>query len=65
MLDIIPFPVAEPPTPPSTLTKDQQTSAQKAVGILNDEIKGHSTAEHLSNTLRQLRDLLQPDELPE
>ncbi|KAF1846701.1 sister chromatid cohesion protein-like protein Mis4 [Cucurbitaria berberidis CBS 394.84] len=63
--DIIPFPSAEPPTPPSTLTPDQQRAADKAVGILNDEIKGQSTAHHLNDTLNQLRALLQRDKLPE
>ncbi|KAH7088884.1 sister chromatid cohesion protein-like protein Mis4 [Paraphoma chrysanthemicola] len=63
--DIIPFPSAEPPTPPSTLTPDQQNSAKKAIGILNDEIKGQTTAQHLSDTLRQLKDLLRHEKLPE
>ncbi|KAF2688173.1 hypothetical protein K458DRAFT_428917 [Lentithecium fluviatile CBS 122367] len=65
--DIIPFPLAEPPTPPTTLSADQQTAARKAVGILNEEIKGPtSTAQHLENTLRELRDLLgNPHEMPE
>ncbi|KAF2032695.1 hypothetical protein EK21DRAFT_60193 [Setomelanomma holmii] len=63
--DIIPFPSAEPPTPPSTLTPDQQSAAKKAAGILNDEIEGQTTAQHLSDTLRQLRDLLHRDKLPE
>ncbi|KAF2129576.1 hypothetical protein P153DRAFT_316672 [Dothidotthia symphoricarpi CBS 119687] len=61
--DIIPFPSAEPPTPPSTLTPDQRNAATKAISILNDEIKGQSTAQHLNNTLRQLQELLDPDEL--
>ncbi|KAH7398305.1 sister chromatid cohesion protein-like protein Mis4 [Pyrenochaeta sp. MPI-SDFR-AT-0127] len=63
--DIIPFPTAEPPTPPSTLNQDQQNAANKAVGILNNEIRGQSTAQHLNATLNQLRDLLQRDKLPE
>ncbi|KAF1839498.1 hypothetical protein BDW02DRAFT_635774 [Decorospora gaudefroyi] len=63
--DIIPFPTAEPPTPPSTLNPDQQKAANKAVGILNDEIEGQSTARHLQDTLHQLRNLLQRDKLPE
>ncbi|CAO2654791.1 Nn.00g115240.m01.CDS01 [Neocucurbitaria sp. VM-36] len=63
--DVIPFPCAEPPTPPSTLTPDQQNAAKKAVSILNDEIKGQSTAQHLNDTLNQLRELLQRDKLPE
>ncbi|KAF2788722.1 hypothetical protein K505DRAFT_378703 [Melanomma pulvis-pyrius CBS 109.77] len=62
--DIIPFPSTEPPTPPTTLTPEQQTAAKKAVGILNDEIRGtSSTAEHLQHTLLQLQDLLNPSEL--
>jgi cohesin loading factor subunit SCC2 len=57
--DIIPYPVAEPPTPPTTLSSDQQSAARKAVGILNDEIEGPtSTAQHLEDTFRELRDLL-------
>ncbi|KAF9694453.1 hypothetical protein EKO04_007309 [Ascochyta lentis] len=64
-LDIVPFPSAEPPTPPSTLTQEQQQAAQRAVGILNDEINGQSTAAHLSNTLLQLKGLLDPEKLPE
>ncbi|KAF3003804.1 Sister chromatid cohesion protein 2 [Curvularia kusanoi] len=64
-LDIIPFPSAEPPTPSSTLTQEQKQAAKRAVGILNDEINGQSTATHLSNTLRQLQGLLDPEELPE
>ncbi|EUC50640.1 hypothetical protein COCMIDRAFT_81596 [Bipolaris oryzae ATCC 44560] len=63
--DIIPFPTAEPPTPPTTLTPDQQKAAKKAVGILNDEIEGQSTAQHLHDTLKQLRNLLHRDKLPE
>ncbi|KAF1939061.1 hypothetical protein EJ02DRAFT_436669 [Clathrospora elynae] len=63
--DIIPFPTAEPPTPPSTLNPDQQKAATKAVGILNDEIKGQSTAQHLHDTLNQLRNLLHRDKLPQ
>ncbi|KAH8728819.1 sister chromatid cohesion protein-like protein Mis4 [Phaeosphaeriaceae sp. PMI808] len=63
--DIIPFPSAEPPTPPSSLTPDQQSAAKKAVGILNDEIKGQTVAHHLNDTLRQLRDLLHRDKLLE
>ncbi|RAR10370.1 sister chromatid cohesion protein mis4 [Stemphylium lycopersici] len=63
--DIIPFPTAEPPTPPTTLNPDQQKAAKKAVGILNDEIEGQSTAQHLHNTLNQLRNLLHRDKLPE
>jgi cohesin loading factor subunit SCC2 len=63
---MIPFPSAEPPTPPSTLTPDQQSAAKKrAVGILNDEIKGQTTAQHLSDTLLQLQRLLHRDKLPE
>ena len=58
-VDIIPFPVLEPPTPSTSLTVDQQTAARKAVGILNDEINDTtSTAQHLENTLRELRNLL-------
>ncbi|KAJ4355324.1 Sister chromatid cohesion protein 2 [Ascochyta clinopodiicola] len=64
-LDIIPFPSAEPRTPPSTLTQEQQQAAKRAVGILNDEINGQSTAAHLSNTLCQLKGLLDPEKLPE
>ncbi|KAJ4379851.1 Sister chromatid cohesion protein 2 [Didymella sp. IMI 355093] len=64
-LDIIPFPSAEPPTPPSTLTPEQQQAARRAVGILNSEIHGQSTATHLSNTIGQLCGLLDPEELPE
>ena len=57
--DVFPFPLAEPPTPPTTLSADQQAAARKAVGILNEEIKGPtSTAQHLENTLRELRTLL-------
>ncbi|KAF2855692.1 sister chromatid cohesion protein-like protein Mis4 [Plenodomus tracheiphilus IPT5] len=63
--DIIPFPSAEPPTPPSTLTPSQRSDAKKAVSILNDEIRGQSTAQHLHDTLQQLRDLLHRDNLPE
>lgn len=63
--DIIPFPTAEPPTPPSTLTPTQRSDAKKAVSILNDEIRGQSTAQHLQDTLHQLRGLLHPDKLPE
>ncbi|KAF2626783.1 sister chromatid cohesion protein-like protein Mis4 [Macroventuria anomochaeta] len=64
-LDIIPFPSAGPPTPPSILTHSQQQAAKRAVGILNDEINGRSTATHLGSTLRQLQALLNPEELPE
>jgi hypothetical protein len=64
-IDTIPFPTAEPPTPPTTLTPDQQKAAKKAVGILNDEIEGQSTAQHLHDTLKQLRNLLHRDKLPE
>jgi cohesin loading factor subunit SCC2 len=35
------------------------------VGILNDEIKGQATAQHLNDTLRQLQRLLHRDKLPE
>ncbi|CAN9280717.1 unnamed protein product [Alternaria alternata] len=63
--EIIPFPTAEPPTPPSTLNPEQQKAAKKAVGILNAEIEGQSTAQHLHNTLNQLRSLLLRDKLPE
>jgi hypothetical protein len=63
--DIIPFPAAEPPTPPSTLTPDQQTAAKRAVGILDDEIRGQATAQHLKDTLAQLQRLLHRDKLPE
>ncbi|KAG9377967.1 hypothetical protein A1F94_011083 [Pyrenophora tritici-repentis] len=63
--DIIPFPIAEPPTPPSTLSSDQQKAAKRAVAILNDEIQGQSTAQHLHDTLNQLRNLLSRDKLPE
>ncbi|KAF1924302.1 uncharacterized protein M421DRAFT_424939 [Didymella exigua CBS 183.55] len=64
-LDIIPFPSAEPPTPPSTLTHQQQQAAKRAVGMLNSEINGQSAATHLSSTLSQLRGLLVSEELPE
>ncbi|KAL6710290.1 Sister chromatid cohesion protein 2 [Coniothyrium glycines] len=63
--DIIPFPSAEPPTPSSTLTVDQQSAAKKAVGILNSEITGQSTAQHLQATLNHLRELLDPEKLPQ
>ncbi|KAH7395141.1 sister chromatid cohesion C-terminus-domain-containing protein [Phaeosphaeria sp. MPI-PUGE-AT-0046c] len=63
--DIIPFPTAEPPTPPSTLTPDQQVAAQRAVGILNNEIEGQTTAQHLNDTLAQLKRLLDPKKLPQ
>ncbi|KAI8942572.1 hypothetical protein NX059_000630 [Plenodomus lindquistii] len=63
--DIIPFPIAEPPTPPSTLTPTQRNDAKQAISILNDEIKGQSTAQHLHDTLQQLRELLLNDTLPE
>ncbi|KAL1798707.1 hypothetical protein ACET3X_002744 [Alternaria dauci] len=63
--EIIPFPTAEPPTPPSTLNPEQQKAAKKAVGILNAEIEGQSTAQHLHDTLNQLRNLLLRDKLPE
>jgi cohesin loading factor subunit SCC2 len=63
--DIIPFPSTDPPTPPSTLTPDQQGAAKRAVGILNDEIKGQNTAQHLNETLAQLQRLLHRDKLPE
>ncbi|KAH5246847.1 sister chromatid cohesion protein [Parastagonospora nodorum] len=63
--EVIPFPAAEPPTPPSTLTPDQHNAAKRAVGILNDEIKGQTTAQHLHDTLRQLQRLLHRDKLPE
>ncbi|USP76026.1 hypothetical protein yc1106_03300 [Curvularia clavata] len=63
--DVIPFPTSEPPTPPTTLTTEQQKAAKKAVGILNDEIEGQSTAQHLHDTLKQLRNLLHRDKLPE
>ncbi|CAA9964726.1 sister chromatid cohesion protein mis4 [Pyrenophora teres f. maculata] len=63
--DIIPFPIAEPPTPSSTLSSDQQKAAKRAVAILNDEIEGQSTAQHLHETLNQLRNLLSRDKLPE
>ncbi|KAG9194655.1 hypothetical protein G6011_04690 [Alternaria panax] len=63
--EIIPFPTAEPRTPPSTLNPEQQKAARKAVGILNAEIEGQSTAQHLHDTLNQLRNLLLRDKLPE
>ncbi|KAJ4352383.1 Sister chromatid cohesion protein 2 [Didymosphaeria variabile] len=65
--DVIPFPVNEPPTPPTTLTPDQQAAGRKAVGILNEEIRGPaSTAHHLEHTLRELRNLLgDPREMTE
>ncbi|KAL1597912.1 Sister chromatid cohesion protein 2 [Paraconiothyrium brasiliense] len=65
--DVIPFPVNEPPTPPTTLTPEQQAAGRKAVGILNEEIRGPpSTAHHLENTLRELRNLLgDPREMTE
>ncbi|KAL5418032.1 hypothetical protein PMIN06_004879 [Paraphaeosphaeria minitans] len=65
--DVIPFPVNEPPTPPTTLTSDQQAAARKAVGILSEEIRGpSSTAHHLEHTLRELRSLLgDPREMTE
>ncbi|KAH9874546.1 hypothetical protein IAQ61_003735 [Plenodomus lingam] len=63
--DIIPFPSAEPPTPPSTLSPSQRNDAKKAVSILNDEIRGQSTAQHLHDTLQQLRELLDREKLPE
>ncbi|KAF1919587.1 sister chromatid cohesion C-terminus-domain-containing protein [Ampelomyces quisqualis] len=63
--DVIPFPSAEPPTPPSSLTSDQQNAAKRAIGILNDEIKEHSTAQHLNDTLLKLQRLLRSDNLPE
>ena len=62
---MIPFPTAEPPTPPSTLNLEQQKAAKKAVGILNAEIEGQFTAQHLHDTLNQLRNLLLRDKLPE
>ncbi|KAF2645562.1 hypothetical protein P280DRAFT_417415 [Massarina eburnea CBS 473.64] len=63
--DIIPYPVAEPPTPSSTLSPDQRNAAKRAVGILNDEIRGSSsTAQHLEDTFRELRNLLsKPQEM--
>ncbi|KAH6614304.1 sister chromatid cohesion C-terminus-domain-containing protein [Boeremia exigua] len=64
-LDVIPFPTAEPPTPPSTLTQEQRHAAKRTFGALNDEINGQSTATQLSNTLCQLKALLDPEELPE
>ncbi|KAL5118136.1 Sister chromatid cohesion protein 2 [Pleosporales sp. CAS-2024a] len=63
--DMIPFPSAEPPTPPSTLTLDQQQAAKRAVGILNDEITGQTAAQHLHDTLRQLQRLLQHPRMPQ
>lgn len=63
--DIIPFPAAEPPMPPSTLTADQQGAAQRAVGILNSEIEGRTTTQHLSDTLAQLQSLLDSKKLPQ
>jgi cohesin loading factor subunit SCC2 len=35
------------------------------VGILNNEIAGQTTAQHLNDTLLQLRELLHRDKLPE
>jgi cohesin loading factor subunit SCC2 len=35
------------------------------VGILNNEIKSQTTAQHLDDTLRQLQALLHRDKLPE
>ncbi|KAF1972182.1 sister chromatid cohesion protein-like protein Mis4 [Bimuria novae-zelandiae CBS 107.79] len=65
--DVIPFPVNEPPTPPTTLTPEQQAAGRKAVGILNEETRGPaSTAHHLEHTLRELRNLLgDPREMTE
>ncbi|KAF1955793.1 sister chromatid cohesion protein-like protein Mis4 [Byssothecium circinans] len=57
--DIIPYPITEPPTPPTTLSPEQRNAAKRAVGILNEEIKGPtSTAQHLEDTFRELRSLL-------
>lgn len=64
-VDIIPFASAEPPTPPTTLSREQRHAAKRAVGALNDEISGQSTGTQLSNTLRQLQGLLDTEELPE
>ncbi|KAF1994424.1 sister chromatid cohesion protein-like protein Mis4 [Amniculicola lignicola CBS 123094] len=64
--DIIPFPSAEPATPPTTLSEQQQDAARRAFGILNDEIRGPPTAaQHLHHTLSQLQNLLNPSELTE
>ncbi|KAF2265697.1 hypothetical protein CC78DRAFT_615547 [Lojkania enalia] len=65
MPDIIPYPSAEPPTPPTTLTQDQQVAAKKAIGILNAEIKGQTTSStgHLQQTLSELQNLLNPEDL--
>ncbi|KAF2473891.1 uncharacterized protein BDR25DRAFT_256887 [Lindgomyces ingoldianus] len=62
--DIIPFPSAKPPTPPTTLTPEQQDAAKKAVGILDAEIRGPlHNSQHLQPTLLELQSLLNPADL--
>ncbi|KAF2736097.1 hypothetical protein EJ04DRAFT_463476 [Polyplosphaeria fusca] len=61
--DIIPYPSAEPPTPPTTLTSDQQESSRKAYAILNAELRGPlDTAQLAVKTLDQLHILINSDE---
>ncbi|KAF2188090.1 hypothetical protein K469DRAFT_737494 [Zopfia rhizophila CBS 207.26] len=61
--DIIPFPSAEPPTPPP-ISSSEQDDARTAVELLNVEINGsHSTSQYLQKTLEDLRGLLDPNEL--
>ncbi|PSN62041.1 hypothetical protein BS50DRAFT_680336 [Corynespora cassiicola Philippines] len=64
--DVIPFPTTDPPTPPTTLSPEQQSNAKKATGILNEEIRNSSSgSQHLQATLRELQQLMNPDELPD
>ncbi|KAF2121441.1 sister chromatid cohesion C-terminus-domain-containing protein [Lophiotrema nucula] len=62
--DIIPYPSAEPPIPPTTLTAEQQETAKKTVGTLNAEIKALPVqSQHLQRVLPELQKLLNPDDL--
>ncbi|KAF2275546.1 uncharacterized protein EI97DRAFT_419824 [Westerdykella ornata] len=61
--DVIPFPSAEPPTPPSTLTPEQRSTAKRSVQILNEEARASPVSPHLQHTLRKLQGFLDPDDL--
>ncbi|KAH7130471.1 sister chromatid cohesion protein-like protein Mis4 [Dendryphion nanum] len=64
--EIIPYPSAEPPTPPSTLTDEQRNAGKRVMDTLNEEAKAPpGTSSTLRTTMMELRSLLDPNDLPE
>ncbi|KAF2019994.1 hypothetical protein BU24DRAFT_406595 [Aaosphaeria arxii CBS 175.79] len=63
--DVIPYPSTAPPTPPTTLTPEQQTAGKRALEALGKGLENPGASRHVHDTMAQLQHLLNPDELSE